>query len=79
MRLEITPAGLAELANYSPKRPRCPCCGTEEGIYARADIRWMPATQTWEATDIEDQLDCTECDHTWSYGDSGFSDPLAAA
>lgn len=43
----------------------CPNCGNQEGIYARADIRWQSMTQSWEIADIEADLDCTECDHNW--------------
>lgn len=48
------------------KKPCCPNCGTEEGIYARADLRWQPKTQSWDISEVEDTLDCTECDHEWS-------------
>lgn len=43
----------------------CPHCGNDQGIYARADIRWQPTTQSWEIADIEADLDCMACDHAW--------------
>ena len=42
---------------------RCPQCGSSEGLYIRADLRWMPGDGTWKMCDAEDEVDCTECDH----------------
>ncbi|RXR28984.1 hypothetical protein [Sphingobium fluviale] len=52
--------------------PKCPNCGTTNGIYAKADLRWQAMTQSWEISEVEDTLDCTECDHSWSLSDSDF-------
>jgi hypothetical protein len=46
----------------SRKTHCCPRCGNSEGIYARADIRWDAKVREWIPTDVEDQLDCIECD-----------------
>lgn len=54
------------------KKLTCPACGSEYGIYGRADIRWQPLTQSWEIGDMEDTLDCTECDAMFSLQDSAF-------
>lgn len=48
----------------------CPACGNENSVYARADIRWQAATQSWEVAHIETELDCTECDHAWQMPDA---------
>jgi DNA-directed RNA polymerase subunit RPC12/RpoP len=44
---------------------RCPECGSEEGLYVRADLRWNAGTREWEPVldSIEEGVDCTECDH----------------
>lgn len=42
---------------------RCPQCGSNDRLYIRADLRWMPGDGTWKMCDAEDEVDCTECDH----------------
>lgn len=49
----------------SKPRLACPNCGDETHIYARCDARWNPETGGWIALELEDELDCTECDHAW--------------
>lgn len=41
---------------------KCPECGNEQGLYARADIRWNVEQQGWIICDLEQVIDCTECD-----------------
>lgn len=50
--------------------PKCPQCGDENHIYAKADIRWENGA--WEVSHIEEQLECTECDESFYYGEAGF-------
>lgn len=59
-------------AIHTKDHPHCPNCGGVEGIYARADLRWQDATQSWEISHIEDELDCSTCDHNWSLNSSEF-------
>lgn len=62
-------------AGYRPAdTPRlcCPACKAESSVYARADVRWNPARGVWELLHIEEQLDCTECDHAWPLDGSAF-------
>jgi DNA-directed RNA polymerase subunit RPC12/RpoP len=44
---------------------RCPECGNQDGLYARSDVRWDPEAREWRNVDsgMEDEVDCTECDH----------------
>lgn len=44
---------------------RCPECGTTDGLYVRADLRWNDQTLVWEPCldSIEEGVDCTNCDH----------------
>jgi len=58
----------------STDKVACPECGDEHHIYARADIRWNAEQQAWAIGDIEDQLECTECDASWSLSESNFPD-----
>lgn len=47
------------------KQHKCPNCGTEDGLYRRADVRWQPGREAWETVaDIGSEVDCTQCD--WS-------------
>lgn len=48
----------------------CPACGSSDGIYARADIHWQALTQSWEIKDIEQEIDCMECDHAFPLPDN---------
>ena len=45
---------------------RCPKCGSQDGLYIRADMRWDPAAYEWSVVRDsigEDEVDCTECDY----------------
>lgn len=52
--------------------PKCPQCGDENHIYGRADVRWDPGLNVWSVGDVEEQLECTECDESFYYGEAGF-------
>ena len=41
----------------------CPSCGSDVAIWARADIHWQAFTQSWEIKEVEQAIDCMECDH----------------
>ncbi|WP_439567983.1 hypothetical protein [Sphingopyxis sp.] len=57
----------------------CPECGSSEGLYVRADLRWMPEEGAFKLLpDIEEPIDCTACDHRWWWTDTGI-DPLVSA
>lgn len=53
-------------ARQDETKLHCPNCGSPHGVYAKADLRWQDMTQSWEISHIEEQLDCTECDHAWT-------------
>lgn len=41
---------------------RCPECGASDGLYGRGDVRWNFSEQEWQSVEVEDLIDCTECD-----------------
>lgn len=43
---------------------RCPQCGDDRHLYGRADSRWNPDLGEWVTSEMEDEIECTECD--WS-------------
>ena len=43
---------------------RCPECGGREHLYGRSDCHWDFKKQEWVVGDMEDEIDCTECDWT---------------
>ncbi|WP_226018437.1 hypothetical protein [Novosphingobium sp. FKTRR1] len=43
---------------------RCPECGDRDHLSGRSDSRWDFARQEWVVGDMEDQVECMECD--WS-------------
>ena len=45
---------------------RCPECGERNHLYGRADCRWDHDRQEWVVGDMENAIECTECD--WSGG-----------
>ena len=42
---------------------RCPECHDGDHLYRNADLWWDSRNQRWIATEISDQIDCTNCDH----------------
>lgn len=52
--------------------PKCPKCGDQAHIYGRADVRWNETLNAWEVGDVEELLECTECDEEFYYGEAGF-------
>lgn len=67
MRRTLPAESTAAPTPTAESKPRlaCPNCGDETHIYARCDARWNPETGGWIALELEDELDCTECDHAW--------------
>lgn len=54
------------------KEIKCPHCGDSNHIYGRADVRWKDGA--WHVGDVEELLECTECDEEFYYGEAGFND-----
>lgn len=53
----------------------CPTCGKDDSIYVRLDPRWCPASGQWEHFPVDDQIECTACDHRWEM-DAATPDPV---
>lgn len=49
---------------------RCPECGDAEHLYGRADVRWNRTVGAWVPGDMEDGIECTECDWSGSLADT---------
>ena len=52
---------------------RCPECGDHKHLYRGVSARWDFEAQAWVRGDLEDEVDCTNCDWT------GFSDATEIA
>lgn len=44
---------------------KCPKCGTDKGLYRNAEVKWSPYLEAWEVDFLDDEIDCTHCDHKW--------------
>jgi len=53
---------------------RCPECGDRDHLYGRADCRWSFEQQEWVVGDMEDEIDCTECDWSGCTADTFFNE-----
>jgi hypothetical protein len=53
---------------------RCPECGDADHLYARADIHWDRTSEIWRIGNMEDAVDCTECDWTGSMADTLYTE-----
>lgn len=53
---------------------RCPECGDRDHLYGRADVRWDFDRQEWTVGDMEDQIECTECDWSGTTEQTVFED-----
>lgn len=57
---------------------RCPECGDRDHLYGRADCKWNHDRQEWVVGDMEDQIECTECDWSGSVDDTVMKTEEAA-
>jgi len=53
---------------------RCPECGNRDYLYGRADCRWNFEWQVWVIGDMEDEIECTECDWIGCEADTLFNE-----
>ena len=57
----------------------CPNCGGTDSLYGRADIRWSHDRLEWIVGDMEDGIECTECDWSGTMADTIASADAEAA
>lgn len=56
---------------------RCPECGDRDHLYGRSDCRWDFDAQEWVVGDMEDQIECSDCDWSGSLTETMFAEAVA--